>query len=162
MARHHPFEARITWTGNRDEGTRHYRSYDRTWSMATQGKQEVHCSNDPALGGDSTKYNPEDLLLSSLSACHMLWYLHLASSAGINVLQYEDEPVGIGETLPNGAGRFVSATLRPKILLAAESDVERADMLHAEVHKYCFIARSVSFPISYEASYLAAEVPTTA
>ena len=162
MTRHHPFEAKVLWTGNKGEGTKHYRSYDRTWSMVTQGKREVHCSNDPGLGGDPAKYNPEDMLLSSLSACHMLWYLHLASSAGINVLHYEDDPVGIGETLPNGAGRFVSATLRPKIRLAAVSDVERADMLHAEVHKYCFIARSVSFPVSYEACYSRAEEPTTA
>ncbi len=110
-------------------------------------------SNDPNLGGDPTKYNPEDLLLSSLAVCHTLWYLHLASAALINVLGYEDYPIGHGETLRNGAGRFLSATLRPRIQLAAGSDRDQADALHHEVHKYCFIARSVSFPVSYEVSY---------
>lgn len=61
------------------------------------------------------KMNPEDLLLSSLSACHMLWYLHLASDAGITVMEYQDSPVAMGEVLKGGAGRFISATLRPKI-----------------------------------------------
>ena len=154
MSKEHPFEAGIVWTGNRGEGTSHYRAYDRSWNMITPGKAEIHCSNDPMLGGDPTKYNPEDLLLSSLSACHMLWYLHLASAAGVNVVGYEDHPVGIGETLPNGAGRFVKATLRPRIQLAPGSDRDKADALHHEIHKYCFIARSVSFPVSYEASYL--------
>jgi len=162
MSKEHGFDARVVWSGNRGSGTSHYRAYDRTWLMAASGKQEIACSNDPALGGDPGKYNPEDLLLSSLSACHMLWYLHLASAAGIIVLSYVDEPIGIGESLPNGAGRFLRATLRPRIELAAGTDAIRADELHHEVHKYCFIARSVSFPISYEAEYEIAGIATGA
>lgn len=83
--------------------------------IAVKGKEPIHCSNDPLLGGDPGKMNPEDLLLSSLSACHMLWYLHLASDAGITVMEYQDSPVATGEVLKGGAGRFISATLRPKI-----------------------------------------------
>lgn len=153
MAKEHEFIARIEWTGNRGEGTRSYRGYDRTWDIATAGKPVVHCSNDPLLGGDPSLPNPEDLLLSALSACHMLWYLHLASSAGIVVHGYADEPSGIGESTPDGAGRYVRATLRPRITLAAGADRARADAIHHEIHKYCLIARSVNFPISYEASY---------
>lgn len=82
----HDYESRIIWTGNRGEGTAHYRAYDRTWDIAVPGKPVVSCSNDPLLGGDPGKMNPEDLLLSALSACHMLWYLHYASDAGIVVL----------------------------------------------------------------------------
>ena len=59
--------------------------------------------------------NPEDLLISALSACHMLWYLHVASKAGIVVTGYRDDPIGHGKTLPNGASRFLAAVLRPKI-----------------------------------------------
>ena len=95
----HDFTSEIVWTGNRGEGTRGYRSYDRTWDIAVAGKEVVHCSNDPALGGDPTKMNPEDLLLSALSACHMLWYLHYASDAGIVVTGYRDRPFGRGESL---------------------------------------------------------------
>jgi organic hydroperoxide reductase OsmC/OhrA len=153
VPKEHSFEAAIAWTGNRGEGTSHYRAYDRTWSIVTPGKAHVECSNDPLLGGDPAKHNPEDLLLASLSACHMLWYLHLASKAGILVRSYEDDPIGVGETLPNGAGRFLRATLRPKIELDPTSDVAVADALHQDVHNYCFIARSVSFPVAYEASY---------
>ncbi len=126
----------------------------RTWDVRTPGKPVIQCSNDPLLGGDPTKHNPEDLLLASLSACHMLWYLHLASKAGIAVTGYEDTPVGVGETSPNGAGRFLSATLRPAIRVRRGADLAVADALHARIHEYCFIARSVNFPVSYEATYL--------
>jgi organic hydroperoxide reductase OsmC/OhrA len=154
MAKVHDFSARIIWTGDRGEGTKRYRGYARTWRINTGDKHPIDCSNDPLLGGDPSKPNPEDLLLSSLAGCHMLWYLHLASNAGIVVRAYEDEPLGIGEVEPDGAGRFIRAVLRPRIAVQRGADLVKADALHHDVHQYCFIARSVNFPISYEASYL--------
>jgi organic hydroperoxide reductase OsmC/OhrA len=154
MARQHEFSATIAWTGDRGEGTRHYRGYDRSWRIATPGRPPVECSNDPALGGDPAKPNPEDLLLASLAACHMLWYLHLASEAGIVVRGYEDSPLGVGETGSRGEGRFLRAVLRPTVVVARGTDLARADALHHEVRNYCFIARSVNFTVSYEARYV--------
>ena len=154
MSQQHEYVAAIRWTGDRGEGTKRYLGYDRTWDIETPGKAVVHCSNDPLLGGDPTKANPEDLLISALSACHMLWYLHLASKAGIVVRGYEDRPVGLGETSPNGAGRFLSATLRPKITVERGADLARADAIHGDIHTYCFIARSVNFPVRFEATYV--------
>jgi len=149
----HDYTARIVWTGNRGQGTASYRGYDRTWNVETPGKPVINCSNDPLLGGDPTLHNPEDMLIAALSACHMLWFLHLASDAGIVVEGYEDNPLAVGESLPSGAGRFLSATLRPHITLAPGSDPEAADSIHSRIHEVCFIARSVSFPVSYAASY---------
>ncbi|WP_300544849.1 OsmC family protein [Maricaulis sp.] len=153
MAKTHAYNARVVWTGNRGTGTSAYKAYDRTWNVETPGKPVIHCSNDPLLGGDPGLPNPEDMLISALSACHMLWYLHLASVAGIVVTAYSDDPEGVGETAPDGAGRFLEATLRPTITLAPGTDVETADAIHGEIHKYCFIARSVNFPVGCEARY---------
>lgn len=150
----HDYTSRVIWTGNRGEGTAHYRAYDRTWDVAVPGKPVIHCSNDPLLGGDPGKMNPEDLLLSALSACHMLWYLHYASEAGITVMGYEDNPLGQGEVGPGGAGRFVRATLHPRITVAKGADLEAAEAIHHRIHKVCFIARSVNFPVGYEPEFL--------
>lgn len=157
MSTTHEYTATILWTGNRGTGTRTYRGYDRTWEIRTPGKPTIHCSNDPLLGGDPAKPNPEDLLLSALASCHMLWYLHLASTARIVVHEYADSPVGLGETLPNGAGRFLRATLRPHVVVAAGTDLAAADAIHARVHEFCFIARSVAFPVEYRATYATRE-----
>lgn len=153
MAERHEYVARIAWTGNRGSGTSAYRAYDRNWRVETPGKPVIECSNDPLLGGDPALHNPEDMLLASLSACHMLWYLHLCSQAKIVVTAYRDDPVGLGESEPSGAGRFLSATLRPAVTLAAGSDVERARAIHGEIHRYCFIARSVNFPVDHEPTF---------
>jgi organic hydroperoxide reductase OsmC/OhrA len=150
----HAYTARISWTGDRGEGTRTYRGYDRTWDVDTPGKPVIPCSNDPLLGGDPAKPNPEDLLLSALAGCHMLWYLHLASKAGIVVRSYADTPEGIGENAPNGAGRFLRATLRPVIEVERGADLARAAAIHGEIHEYCFIARSVNFPVACEPEFI--------
>jgi len=152
-AKQHQYIAQVSWTGNRGNGTQSYRSYDRTWDITTPGKPVISCSNDPLLGGDNSLPNPEDLLLCTVSACHMLWYLHLASSANIIVQAYTDNPIGVGEVEVNGAGRFLSATLKPIITLENSADQPSADAIHHEIHNYCFIARSLNFPVDIEANY---------
>lgn len=154
MAKQHEYTAGVVWTGNAGEGTRHYRGYARTWDIATPGKPVVHCSNDPLLGGDPALPNPEDLMLATVSACHMLWYLHLACNAGIVIHSYADDPVAIGETASNGAGRFLGATLRPRIEVEPGADLDKAAALHRDVHQFCFIARSINFPVAYEPTFV--------
>lgn len=124
----HLYHSRVVWTGNRGQGTATYRGYDRTWDIAVPGKPVIACSNDPLLGGDPARMNPEDLLLSALSACHMLWFLHYAADAGIVVTSYEDRPEGVGEVAPSGAGRFVSATLRPRVTVRRGADLALAEI----------------------------------
>jgi len=147
MTTQHEYTTRVVWTGNTGKGTETYRSYERTWNIEVPGKPVVPCSNDPLLGGDPDLMNPEDLLLSALSACHMLWYLHLASEAGITVLGYQDSPLATGESETSGAGRFLEVTLQPEITVAAGSDVKAANAIHARIHEFCYIARSVNFPV---------------
>jgi len=150
LTKEHSFPARVVWTGNKGTGTSAYRAYERTWDLAVEGKNAVHCSNDPMLGGDPAKYNPEDMLIGALSSCHMLWYLHLCCRAGVTVLAYEDNAVGIGESEPSGKGRFLEAVLKPRITITADSDADKARAIHDEIHNYCFIARSVNFPVRIE------------
>ena len=159
MSKLHDFDATIRWTGNQGAGTSHYKAYTRDWSLESAGKPAIACSNDPRLGGNSALYNPEDMLIAALSSCHMLWFLHLASDAGLTVHTYVDTPIGTGECLAGGTGRFVSAVLQPNIGLAPGSDTELADAVHGRIHNHCFIARSVNFPITIRASYFETDSP---
>ena len=127
-------------------------------SLCSSGKPVLDCSNDPLLGGDPLLYNPEGLLITALSSCHMLWFLHLSFNAGIVVMGYEGHPIGHGESAPSRAGRFVAATLRPQITLAPGMDAQTADAVHDQIHDVCFIARSVNFPVRITAQYDSAEI----
>ena len=94
-----------------------------------------------------------EALVAAASACHMLMYLHLCADAGIVVTAYEDAATGVMVEEANGGGRFRSILLAPKITLAPGSDRERARLLHAEAHRLCFVANSLSAPIGCEPSF---------
>lgn len=90
MSGQHDYSLKIKWTGNTGKGTSNYTAFERSHSIFVENKKEILGSSDPAFRGDKTKHNPEDLLLASISACHMLWYLHLCAVAGIIVTDYID------------------------------------------------------------------------
>ena len=145
----HHYEVQVTWTGNQGEGTSSYRTYSRSHVIQAEGKQSIEGSSDPSFRGDPKRWNPEELLLASLSACHKLWYLGLCAGAGIVVLEYEDKAEGTMVEESDGAGQFTSVVLKPKVTLAPGSDIEGAHALHKTAHEKCFIARSVNFPVSH-------------
>jgi organic hydroperoxide reductase OsmC/OhrA len=143
----HTYQTTVTWSAAGGPGTAGYRSYSRNHSIAAGAKPEIAASSDPAFRGDRERYNPEELLLASISSCHMLWYLHLCAVNGIVVREYRDRAVGRMVTQADGAGQFVRAELHPLVEISAPSDPARALALHEEAHRLCFIARSVNFDI---------------
>jgi organic hydroperoxide reductase OsmC/OhrA len=145
----HRYRAGIRWTGNRGTGTREYRGYGRDHVISFPGKESLPGSSDPEFRGDAARYNPEELLVSALAACHMLWYLHLCSSAGVDVQEYSDDADGVMEIGNDGSGRFTLVTLRPRVTIRGMS-VVRATELHDTAEKMCFIANSVNFPVRHE------------
>jgi organic hydroperoxide reductase OsmC/OhrA len=153
----HRYNANITWAGNTGEGTKDYRSYERSHTININGKQVIQGSSDPSFRGDATMYSPEDLLLSSIAACHMLWYLHLCTTAGVVVTAYVDNAEGTMIENADGGGRFTQVILKPVITLQNKNMIEKADELHHEANKLCFIANSCNFPILHQAEYLIAD-----
>ena len=147
----HRYAVRVVWEGNRGEGTASYRAYDRAHSIAAGAKPPIAGSSDPSFRGDPARWNPEELLLASLSACHELWYLGLCASAGVIVTAYVDDAEGLMIEEADGAGQFTAVTLRPRVEIAAGSDAALALDLHHKAHEMCFIARSVNFPVTVEA-----------
>jgi organic hydroperoxide reductase OsmC/OhrA len=149
MNREHNYSVNVVWTGNTGKGTADYRSYTRDHEINVPGKVPITGSSDPKFRGNPARYNPEELLIAALSSCHMLWYLHFCAVAGIVVVSYEDRAEGTMEESPDGNGRFVGVTLRPRVRITGS--VERAMEIHQRAHDFCFIANSVNFPVHHEA-----------
>ena len=156
MAKTHHYSVQLKWTGNTGTGTSNYRAYERSHEItAGTEKPAIPGSSDPGFRGDRARWNPEELLVASLSACHQLWYLHLCAEAGISVLEYVDSAEGEMQESPDGSGQFQRVVLRPRVRISAGGDVKRAGKLHEEAHAKCFIARSVNFPVVHEPEIVA-------
>lgn len=146
----HHYHVSVAWTGNEGEGTSSYTSYKRDHLVSSGEKPSIPGSSDPSFRGNSKRWNPEELLVASLSACHKLWYLHLCSASGITVLSYSDHAEGTMVEDESGGGRFVSVILRPQVTICVGQDRDMATRLHHEAHGKCFIANSVNFPVDHE------------
>jgi organic hydroperoxide reductase OsmC/OhrA len=145
----HEYKSTLTWIGNRGTGTSEYKSYDRDHDIQIDGKEIIHASSDPSFRGNKSRYNPEEMLVMSVSSCHMLWYLHIACVNGVVVTAYMDNAFGTMEENQDGSGQFKEITLRPRVTVLEKSMIEKANALHHEANKMCFIARSVNFPIHH-------------
>jgi organic hydroperoxide reductase OsmC/OhrA len=143
----HNYQVRVDWTGNDGEGTKTYKGYRRDHTIACEGKPQIQGSSDPSFRGDRSRHNPEELLVASLSSCHMLWYLHLCSVNHVTVLGYSDAASGVLQEGKDGSGEFVRVVLQPTVKISAGDDRTKARALHAEAHRLCFIAKSVKFPV---------------
>jgi organic hydroperoxide reductase OsmC/OhrA len=156
MGHVHHFSAKLTWTGAAKGTTSSYESYSRDHVIEVPGKPPLPGSADKVFRGDSSRHNPEDLLVMSLSACHMLTYLAHAARTGVHVVAYSDDASGTMQ-LQNGKMRFTEVSLRPQVVIAKGCDAAQAQRLHEKAHEDCFIANSVNFPISCDARTSVAE-----
>ena len=147
----HHYSVTVTWTGNKGTGTTGYQEYSRAFELEAEGKHSIAGSSDPAFRGDDGRWNPEQLLVGSLSSCHKLWFLHLAAVAGVVVTEYVDHAEGTMRTTPGAdTGHFESVTLHPEVTVTAASNADLIPALHADAHRRCFIANSVNFPVRCE------------
>lgn len=146
----HNYNVTVKWTGNKGTGTSDYKAFERSHIIIVNNKVELSGSSDPAFRGDKTKHNPEELLVASLSSCHMLWYLHLCAEAGVVVVDYIDNATGIMMETSNGGGHFTEVTLNPIVIVTEDSMVEKANKLHKKANELCFIANSVNFPVHHK------------
>jgi organic hydroperoxide reductase OsmC/OhrA len=147
MAHEHNYRLTAVWTGNKGDGTKNVRTYDRSHKVSIEGKPELFLTTDNPAVGDKSKLNPEDLLVTAISSCHMLSYLYVCAMEGIVITAYTDNATGIMIEKASGGGSFKEVTLNPIFYVAGESMVEKAIELHHKAHEICYIANSVNFEV---------------
>ncbi|MFV8347983.1 OsmC family protein [Flavobacterium sp. ZB4P13] len=152
MSAQHNYKLTVEWTGNKGTGTSNYKEFERSHKIIVENKIDIFGSSDPAFRGDKTKHNPEDLLVASVSTCHMLWYLHLCSEAKVIVTDYIDNATGIMIETENGGGKFTEVTLNPIVTVSEISMIEKANELHKKANQLCFVANSVNFPVYHKST----------
>lgn len=157
MSKTHQYKVDLLWTGNRGTGTSSYHSYERAYTQHVAGKPDLLGSSDPNFRGDPTRHNPEELLVASLSSCHMLWFLHLCAVNGVSVVDYTDHARGYMEETPDGGGHFTEVILHPTVTVAHNDMLQKVESLHEQAHHKCFIANSVNFPVKHTGTCTALE-----
>jgi len=147
MIHEHFYPISVLWNGNKGEGTKNVRAYDRSHTVTIAGKPELHLTTDNPAVGDKSKLNHEDLFVSTIASCHMLSYLYLCALEDIVITAYSDNATGVMIENEKVGGSFKKVILNPVCEVADESMITIAIDLHHKTHKICYIANSVNFDV---------------
>jgi len=143
----HTYRTQLSWSGSTAGG---YDDYDRTHRLALPPNAGTLLTTaDPAFRGSDELTNPEQMLVAAASSCQLLSYLAMAARSRIDVRSYEDSAEAI---MPEDDRpvRITRITLRPRIVIAAGGDVDRALRLVERAHHECYIANSLTSEIVIE------------
>jgi organic hydroperoxide reductase OsmC/OhrA len=152
------FRSSLSWTGAAKGPTTDPATFSRDLDAGV-ADTTLAMSAAPQYRGDPSRVNPEQLLVTAVSACQALTYLSLAARKGVAVVGYSDEAEG-RLVLQDGWLRMSNVVLRPVIALASAADEDLARVLIQKAHRACIIANSVSADIAIEPRFVCAEVPT--
>jgi len=153
MSNTHVFEAKLKWESNLGSNTKRI---SKNHQVIIDEKKVLTVSAAKAFKGDASLHNPEDLLLSALTSCHMMSYLYVCSQHNIEIISYTDNSVAYLEVEGSGKGSFTSVELNPVVVVKNENNLELAKELHVKANELCFIANSCNFPIHHRAKVLLA------
>jgi len=147
MSEHH---ATIVW--KRTSADFKYENYNRAHEWRFDGGTIVPGTAAPAYRGEPDRVDPEEALVASLSACHMLTFLAIASRHKFTVDSYVDEAVGVMTKNEKGKLWISRVTLHPRIVFSGNQPTqEQLANMHHHAHEECFIANSVKTEVVVEA-----------
>jgi organic hydroperoxide reductase OsmC/OhrA len=149
-----PYTAQTLWLRNEQNFLDN--RYSRKHVLRFDGGAEVAGSSSPHVVplpfSDATAVDPEEMLVASLSSCHMLWFLSIAAERKFCVDRYSDAASGIMEKNTDGKLVMSVVTLRPDVAFSGERMPTSADVdaMHDAAHADCFIANSVKTKVQCE------------
>ena len=148
--------ATVEW---RQQGEFRYETYSRAhmidFGHGIRVPGNAAAENIPTTVAPAAGVDPEQQFVASLSSCHMLWYLHLCAVNNVIVTGYKDEASGTMTENNDGSGEFTEVLLRPRVTVKEASMMAKANELHHEANKMCFLARSMKFPVKHEPQAIA-------
>ena len=149
MAEH---KAIISWKRTSPEFLKGRYSREHNWTF--DGGLTIPASPSPSVVpapySNPAHVDPEEAYVASISSCHMLTFLYVASRQGFQVDSYEDEAVGVMTKNERGTPWVSSVVLHPRIIYSGEKRPTPADeeRLHHLAHEQCFIANSIKSEVT--------------
>ncbi|MCA4777860.1 OsmC family protein [Empedobacter stercoris] len=148
----HIFKTTLNWIKKEPISDSSERFYTKSHHISNEGKPNLEISAAKAFKGDPNLYNPEDLLLSSLTSCHMMSYLYCCAQHKIEVISYTDHSEATLVVNADGSGKIIVVNLFPEVIIADETQIELALSLHKKANELCFIANSCNFPVYHNST----------
>ncbi|MBM5573234.1 OsmC family protein [Deefgea sp. CFH1-16] len=133
--------------------------YSRKHLLRFDGGIEVAGSSSPHVVpipmSDAAAIDPEEAFISSISSCHMLWFLSIAAKQKFCVDRYFDKAIGVMAKNLDGKVAMSVVTLKPEVVFSGETlpTQDQINNMHHQAHEACFIANSIKTEVRLEPIY---------
>jgi peroxiredoxin-like protein len=121
----------------------------KTWEIHAGEAETIRGGSPSVFGGEPGRWAPEELMLASVDSCHQSSFISLCARKDFEFVSYESENEGLLEH-DGEKFRFTKMTLRPRIGVKSEDDIERAKELIHKAHKGCFMSNTVNSEVTIE------------
>jgi organic hydroperoxide reductase OsmC/OhrA len=127
------------------------KTYSRDHTVTFKNGAALAMSSTPTYRGNPENVDPEEMLVASLSSCHMLTFLAIAAGKKFAVDTYDDDAVGVLAKNADSRLAITQVTLRPRIVFSGQGpDEATLEQMHHAAHEQCFIASSVKCEVNVE------------
>ena len=146
-------KTRIHW----ERDTEHFniKSLNRDHVIRFENGVVIHATSAPEFTGNPDLISPEDLFVATISSCHMMTFLAVASLNKWQVQTYRDQAQGFLEE--NQAGRIMMnrVILQPQVVFSGSNHPSRKaqEDMHLKERRSGFIANSVRTSISIQPNF---------
>lgn len=144
------FSINLEWTRDQASSDFKYETFNRNHQIFFGGNQLLINSAAPDFHGSANTTNPEELLAASLSSCHMMTLLAIASKTGLVVNNYKCKAVALLDKNEEGRMSVTEIKLHPEVIFSGSKipDAEQLKSLHEKAHRNCFIAQSIKTKVT--------------
>ncbi len=118
-------------------------------TVSAAGLPDLRIAPPADFDGPGDAWSPEHLLMAAVEACFMMTLRAIARAAKFTFVALEVPGEGTVER-QDGATRFTTIVLRPRMTIPAGADREKALRLMEKSEKACLISASLNFSVRLE------------
>ena len=125
-------------------------STQRKGKLGNKGMPTIEVATPPEFpGGHPDIWSPEHLFVASAEICLMTTFLSIAEKSKLTFKNYRSEAEGHMEKVDSGF-QITKIVIYPKVVVAAEGDVEKALKTLEKAEKYCLISNSMKTQVTIQ------------
>lgn len=116
---------------------------DGPGTLKSEGKPDIEFAAPPEFKGPGGLWSPEDLQVAAVESCILLTFLYYVGRADVELREYSSTAEGTVEMGGEGMS-FTGFTVRPRIVVASDDQVEAAEEAVRKAEAACLVSRSLA------------------
>lgn len=132
------YETEVEWRG------------EKRGEMRSSGLPSVEVAAPPEFKGHENRWTPEHLFVAAVNSCFMTTFLAIAELSRLEFMDFKASATGKLDKVEGRGLAITEITIRPRLTLPHDRDVERARKVLEKAERHCLISNSINSKVALE------------